>query len=114
MSVFYTAFATDGRVLKSGKAPSEAAARLQGEHVIVGVQGHDVTQYVIDGALADRPAIPDFNSVPAGTRVFVDDADHGLCNDGVVEIATDIPGTYRVRLEPPFPHQTLETDVVIR
>lgn len=72
-----------------------------------------LTHWVENGVVAPRPEISGLTSVPAGTRVFVDDVDHGICNDGVVEIAADVPGTYRVRLEPPFPYQQFETDVTI-
>lgn len=63
--------------------------------------------------LVDRPKITDLNTVPAGTQVIIDNVDHGICDDGLVEIETDIAGTYKIRLNPPFPFQPYEEDVVI-
>lgn len=115
MSVPFTVHGAGGAILRSGSAPSEAAALLQGGNVLLGQAGSDETQYVLDGALELRPAIADLDNVPAGTVVFVDGAEMLTVPEGdpVVAIAGDVPGTYRVRLEPPFPWRPYETDVAI-
>ncbi|MEX2480189.1 MAG: hypothetical protein WD928_04940 [Gammaproteobacteria bacterium] len=89
-----------------------------GQSVLVGVGCDDLTEYVVnpgteDAAPATRPTIADLSTVPEGTRVFVNDIDHGVCDDGKVEIESGIPGTYRVRLDPPFPWQPFEAEVVV-
>lgn len=117
MSVQFTVFSpTSGQILRSGRAPSVAHAMAQpeqSEDVLIGVRGSDTTQYVLDGALADRPTIPDLNTIPPSTQVTINGTSHGVCDDGFLELETDIPGTYTVRLDPPFPYQPYETDVVI-
>lgn len=123
MSYDYTTYdPATGRILRVGTTDALAWAMEQAEHVVdgdpcilLGEQGDRETEMIDVAARArvPRPTIPDLATVPPGTQVFVDGADHGICDDGTVEIASDVPGTYRVRLEPPFPHQPFETDVTI-
>lgn len=54
MKVPFTVYDAAGRILRSGHAPSEAAARGQGDHVLVGVIGDDARQQVFGGELVDR------------------------------------------------------------
>lgn len=56
--ILYTVYdPTTGEVLRSGSAPSQDAALLQGDDVLLGVAGDDVTQYVLDGVLTTRPTL---------------------------------------------------------
>lgn len=111
----FTVHNAAGEIQKSGSVPYEdvQAQAGPGETVLEGVRADDLTQYVADGEIVERPAIAGLDQVPEGTRVFVDGVDQGVCNDGAVEIETDIVGVYRVRLVPPFPYQPFETEVTI-
>lgn len=72
MSVPYTLYDADGRILKSGVAESPMAAVLQatvvGEFVLVGVAGDDATQQVVDGVLVARPT----GALPPRTAEHID------------------------------------------
>jgi len=109
----YVVYSLDGRILRYGEVDHIDVALLQatneGETVLItDVQVNDLTQYVQDGRVIDRPQISDFQNIPMGTVVKVNKEPRGIVEDGILEIEATMPGQYIIRLEPPFPYCPLE------
>lgn len=102
----------------------QALVTAPGQIVIDGFCDN-ATQYVLDGEVTERPALLDqldysmqadgleaFEiDVPEGTLVLFQDEWHTI-TDGLFEFTTAVPGTYPLRIEPPFPFITQDVRIV--
>jgi len=66
--------------------------------------------YVVGGSIQPRPEISP-ESVPPGTKLYLDDEFVGTIDDGVLE--ADVPGVYRVRMVPPFPYREYVNEALV-
>lgn len=103
------------RILYMNRANAEQQTR-EGEFLGEG-PADDLAHYVLDGVLADRPRVSIQATempadgverlvaadLPVGTAVVIGDADPVQVLDGEVSWIPVEPGTWRVRIEPPFP-----------
>lgn len=122
-----------GLILRAGdcRAPAvEAQAMEPGENVLDfgaeapgGIDHREV--YVSEGALVPRPSptldkaeiLADGSDtatvagIPTGATVTVDGEAYTVA-DGVLEISTDVAGTYKIVISEVFPSQPFEANVV--
>jgi hypothetical protein len=95
----------DGRILRSVSAPDDQLIQQAGlgESVLLGV-GNDLTQYVFQGEIIDRPVFPlavsktalladgidavEITSIPANTSVVVDSITHVVTDGSLTVTAT--------------------------
>lgn len=100
----YVVADADGRIRISGRVPAFMISTqpvatgqqlVQGEATVTG-------NYVLNGAIAARPANPSMlsgmtiSAVPAGANVSIDDGIPQVCNDGEVQLSFAYPGTYHI------------------
>jgi hypothetical protein len=123
MDVHWIAFRVDtGEIVNSGTAPEEMVAiqAMPGEIAMAAADGiGPATHYAPGSVLTQRPSplvqfdkttiVADgqdhvlFHSVPIGATVLVDEVPAGVVDDGVYEFASEVPGTFKVRLSA-WPH----------
>ena len=95
-----------GRVLSNCRCDLDTYVRRPPGNYLDG-RANAETQYVVDGALVERPEIAE--TVSKGTRVIVWHEAEGTIVDTVTErddvLDFDLPflGRYSIRYEPPFP-----------
>lgn len=118
-----------GRIESVGGASSLEGARLQGRRagqdvVLVAGPVTSQTHYVVNDALAPRPLCPVFDRVQIRAdgieaarldlgqpfSALVDSVPYEVA-DGVLEIATAMPATYKVRVCA-WPYQDYEVEIV--
>lgn len=112
----------DGRIVSVGWAATEAQAQLQatgGTAILIDATGLDTTHYVLDGAIAERPALslPPVTlaaggaaqvvspPLPAGTIVTIGGGPAAMSAQGEVVHQPAAPGLVRFDIEPPWPWQ---------
>lgn len=121
----------EGRILRYGLAPDEAAAFQQanapGETVMLlpeDAEVSDETHYVQDGELIERPQLvfdkteiladgadaATLASLPDPCTVLVDGDPHEITG-GRIEMVTTMPGVYVIEIEDPFPYQPFRAEV---
>ena len=116
-----------GKILRTGSCPSNMVALQASEtdkHVIEGI-ADDVTQYIVDYIVCDRPAFPGvlssssiiadgvdgvtISSLPNPTLVMINGSNYEV-TDGIFEFTLDIPGKYKILCQA-FPYQDKEFEV---
>lgn len=122
----------EGRILRYGLAPDEAAAFQQasapGETVMLlpeEAEVSDVTHYVLEGEVIERPTLAfdkteiiadgqdsaTLASLPAPCTVLVDGDPHEITG-GRIEMVTTMPGVYVIEIEDPFPYRPFRAEVI--
>ncbi len=118
----------NGRILRFGSAGDEErclAQAIEGERVLVGLAGDDVTRFVDPQTLelADRPELKiereykidrsRFEEVaivlPEGTEIIFEGVSHPAQNELI--FTTQKPGRFVFRLTAPFPYQEKEITI---
>lgn len=130
MAYPFTIYRLDtGEIIRTGTCSmyrDVVAQPISEGEICLDVQLNAATQYIVDGAAADRPAVveklfwslPDEAEslsfpVPNGTVVRYDGGE-AVVDDGAFEFGSDVPGNFLFVIEPPFPYQRQELRVSVR
>lgn len=108
MMTYYSVYDATGRILRSGYCPTtQMTIQAQSGESVIDSPGDDATQYVVDGAVVDRPTFslqPNateltpsqtfrVDNIPAGTSVKYPDGDV-VIDDGFLEWTSAVEGIY--------------------
>lgn len=107
--------AETGEILRTGMCPVwHAALQVIDEgDVLIMDPAPDVlasTHYVVGGVVTERPSIT-LAEIPPGSRYVIGGDPSGELFTGEVDetgIVFDLPGTWEVIIEPPFPYRRLD------
>jgi hypothetical protein len=111
----YVVHDQNGMIVRTGSAP-EGMISIQagtGEYAIEAA-GDDLTQYVVGGAVTDKPAMPvsidkttvsadgidlaTISGIPVGALCRVASIAEAVVNDGTIELTFDNPGDYEITI----------------
>ncbi|WP_454914975.1 hypothetical protein [Xanthobacter sediminis] len=119
----YIIFDGEGRIIghmTSSSADDEPPCAMDGQHVMASDDGGEATHYVAGGEVLERPVPPPVApaagmvgepvvlcaDVPAGTVATVRPTQSVVREvGGVIAWVPPMPGTFRVRVTPPWPQQ---------
>lgn len=106
-----------GRILRTVSCPDFLAeAQCRAGEVYLEGQANDATQYILNGAVTDRPTMQarlsakTISGVPAGAVIAIDGQTVGTADGTPIELSFDLPGDYAVTAEL-FPYITWEVTV---
>ena len=118
-----------GEIISSGQCSmyrDVVAQPISADEICIDVELNRSTQYVLNGAPAERPlliektewSLPDDGpvvqfAVPENTIVRYEGV-ASTVDDGAFEFEGDTPGEYRFIIEPPFPYQRQLVGIVVR
>lgn len=106
---------TNGRILFVGEVP-DSMIELQSGPLYEG-EANQLTQYIVDGELHDRPANPTvvtgsvLTNVPVPATLKVDGVVYQT-NEATIELDFPNPGTYKIVVES-WPHLNGEYEITI-
>lgn len=118
-----------GQIITSGTCSmfrDVVAQPISAAEICIGIELDGATQYVVEGAPAERPVLLDKTEwtlpddggsvqfpVPENTVVRYE-GEASAVDDGAFEFEGDTPGEYRFMIEPPFPYQRQLLRIVVR
>lgn len=132
MNIGYMEVLPNGQIVSIGNCPEEVVARQQphfgGEIYVLDAGAFEAVDasrmYFTEGAFCERPVITSSKArlkadgidelsinAPYGSQVTIDGFVYEVDDDNGVTLTTDMPGTMKIAIEPPFPYLPFQTEV---
>ena len=132
MNIGYMEVLPNGQIVSIGNCPEDVVARQQphfgGEIYVLDAGAFEAVDasrmYFAQGAFYERPVITSSKvrlkadgideitiNAPYGSKVVIDDILYEVDDANGVALTTDMPGTMKISIEPPFPYMPFQTEI---